>query len=84
MFEKKTTLSSLRNQIWEIVKVEIEKNNELLLRVSTNNITKLKEHIYAGAKLVSKKIGIPLKNTSRNSKPGWKIGLETQIRNLRQ
>ena len=48
------------------------------------NITKLNELIYAGAKLVCKKIRVPLKNTNRNSKPGWEIRLETKIRNLQQ
>ena len=35
-------------------------------------------------KLSVKKIGVPLKNTNINSKPGWEIRLETQIRNLRR
>ena len=47
------------------------------------NITELKELIYAGAKLVCEKVGVPVKNTRRNSKPRWKIRLETQLRNLR-
>ena len=33
-------------------------------------------------KLVSNKISVSLKNT--NSKPGWEIQLEMQIRNLQQ
>ena len=44
---------------------------------------RIKKLIYAGVKLVCAKIGVPLKNTIRNSKPGWEIQLETQIRNLR-
>ena len=44
----------------------------------------LNELIYAGAKLVSIKVGVPLKNTNRNSKPWWKIWLETETRNLQQ
>ena len=44
-----------------------------------NNITELNVLIYAGAKLVCDKIGVPLKNMNRNSKPGWEIWLETQI-----
>ena len=46
------------------------------------NITELNEQIYWGAKLVSDKTGVPLKNTNKNFKPGWEIRLETQIRNL--
>ena len=50
-----------------------------------NNITELNELIYAGAKQVSDKIGIPpQKDMNRNSKPGWNIRLETQIKNLRK
>ena len=49
-----------------------------------NNITKLNELIYTKAKGVSEKIPVPLKNSNRNTKPGWVFRLETQIRNIRQ
>ena len=49
-----------------------------------NNNTEWKELIYAGAKLVSEKIGIFLKNMNRKPKSGREIRLETQIKNLRQ
>ena len=49
-----------------------------------NNITELDVSIYAGVKLVFVKTGVSLKNMNRNSKPRWKIRLETQIRNLCQ
>ena len=55
-----------------------KKINELLTYISTNNITAYNELIYAGAKLVFDKIGVPLKSMDRNSKPGWLIGQETQ------
>ena len=84
MPEKKARLPSLRNQDWKTVKVEIEKINKILTHISTNNITELNELIYEEAKLVCDKIGARLKNTNRNSKPGWEIRLETQIRNLQQ
>ena len=48
------------------------------------NITELNEITYVGAKLVREKIGVLLKNTNRKSKTGWKIWLETHIRNLRK
>ena len=44
-------------------------------------MTELNELIYAGAKLVCEKIGIPSKSTKKKSKPGWEIRLETQIKN---
>ena len=61
-----------------------KKKIELLTHISTNDITKLNEIIHAGVKLFSTKIGVPWKNTNRNSKPRWKIRLEAQIRNLLQ
>ena len=70
MSKKKTRLSLLRNQDWRPVKAETEQINKLLTHISMNNITKLNEQIYAGKKLVCDKIGVPLKNTNRNSKPG--------------
>ena len=47
-------------------------------------MTELNELIYAEAKLVCEKIGIPSKSTKKKSKPGWEIRLETQIKNLRK
>ena len=41
-----------------------------LLTNIPKEITELNELIYAGAKLVSDKIGVPLRNTNGSSKPG--------------
>ena len=60
------------------------KINQILRHIPTNNITELNELIYAGAKLVCEKIGIPSKSTKKKSKPGWEIRLETQIKNRRK
>ena len=81
---EKTTLSSVRNIEWRTVKAETNKVNQVLIYISTNNITELNELIYAGAKLVCEKIGIPSKSTKEKSKPGWKLRLEMQIKNLRK
>ena len=54
--------------------------NQVLLYISTNNITEVNELIFEGAKLVCKKIGILSK--SKKSKPGWEIRLETQIKKI--
>ena len=75
---------SLRNQDRKIVKAETETINELLTYILTNNMTELNELIYTGAKLVCNNIDVPLKNTNRNSKPGWEIWLEMQKKYLRQ
>ena len=66
---KKTTLPPLRNIEWGTVKTETEKINQVQTYLSTNNITELNELIYAGAKLVCEKIGIPSKSTKKKSKP---------------
>ena len=75
---EKSTLPSLRNIEWRTVKTETSKINQVLPYLSTNDITELNELIYAGAKLVSEKIGSPLKSTKKKSKPEWEIWLETQ------
>ena len=49
----------LRNIEWRTVKAEINKVNQVLTYISTNNTTELTKLIYAGAKLVCEKIGIP-------------------------
>ena len=84
MYEKKTTLPLLRNVDWKTVLVETEKSKKSWTHISMKKISKSNELIYAGAKLVRKKIGDPLKDTNINSKPGWEIRLEMQIINLRQ
>ena len=80
MSSEKITLPSLRNIEWRIVKAETNKVNHVLAYISTNNITELNELIYAGEKLVGKKIGIPSKSTKEKSKPGWEFQQETQIK----
>ena len=51
--------------------METNKINQVLPFISTNNITELNELIYAGAKLICEKIGIPSESTKTKSKPGW-------------
>ena len=81
MSSEKTILPSLRNIERKTLKIETNKINHILPYIPTNNITDLNELIYAGAKLVCKKVWIPSKSTKKQSKPGWKIRLETQIKN---
>ena len=47
----------------------MNKINQLLPYIPTNNITELNEVIYAGEKLVCEKTGIPAKSTKKKSKP---------------
>ena len=76
MTEKKAILLSLMNQEWKKVKAKTKKVNKSFKNIPTDNITELNELIYAGEKLVSDKIGVPLRNTNRNTKPGWEMTLE--------
>ena len=76
----KTTLSSLRNIEWRTPKTETNQINQILPYISANNISELNDIIYAGAKLVCEKIGFPSKSTKKQSKPGWEVRLETQIK----
>ena len=62
-----------------------DRNGKNKSYISTKNITELNKLIYAGAKLVCKKIGVLLKSMNKKkSKSGWEIRSETQIRNLRK
>ena len=65
-------------------KHRIEKKIEYKHIYQQKNITELNELIYVGAKIVSEKIGVPLKSIQKKSKPGSQIRLEKQIRNLRK
>ena len=52
--------------------------NKSRTNIYTNrNKTELNELIYAGAKLVWEKIGVPLESTNKKSNQGWEIQLET-------
>ena len=48
------------------------------------NITELNELIYTEAKQVCDKIGVPPRNPNRNTKPGWKLRLDGQLKELQQ
>ena len=75
MTEKKTTFSFLRNRDWKDVKVETEKL-ENIISMPTGNIIELNRLIYAGAKLLWDKIGVPqrtckeIMTTSERTKEG--------------
>ena len=84
MSSEKTILRSLRNMEWKTLKIETNKINHILPYIPTNDITELNELIYAGAKLVCEKIGIPSKSTKKQSKSGWEIRLKTQKKPLRK
>ena len=80
--EKKTTLPSLRKQDWRTVKSDTAKVNDKLTNITINDIIDLNDFIYAGAKFVSEKVGVPLKNTDRKSKSEREIKLESLKRKL--
>ena len=72
MTEKKI-ISSFGKQYCKKEKIETEKVNKSLANIPTGYITELNELIYAGEKLLCDKIGVPLRNLNRNTKPGCKI-----------
>ena len=82
--EKETTLPSLRNQDWKNVKVKTDTVNRLLTNIPTGSISELNKLIYTEAKVVCDKIIIPQRKLNKNTKPGWEIRLEGQIKKLRQ
>ena len=65
--KEKSSLRSLKNENLKNVKLGTEKENKVL------------QHI--GAKFVIYKIGIPQRNPCRNTKPGYEMRLEVQIKN---
>ena len=73
MNSEKTTLPSLRHIVWRTLKIETNKINQVLPYITTNNITELNELIYAGAKLICEKIGIPKKSTKKSQNQDGKF-----------
>ena len=80
MSSEKTIPPSLRNIEWKTFRIETEIINHILPNIPTNNITELNELFYARAKLVCETIRICSKSTKKQSKPGWEIRLEMQIK----
>ena len=66
MYEKKTSLSLLRNQDWKTVKAQNEKINILLIHASMGHSSEVKELIYAGVKIILRKNrGSPKENEQK-------------------
>ena len=63
------TLPSLGNIDRKLVRAETNKVNHVLTYISTNNIIELNELIYAGAKLVVRKLGSPQIAPKKNKNP---------------
>ena len=76
--KKKNTSASFMNQDRKKIRKK-SKRYKIINKYPSGNITKLNKVIYAGAKLMSDKIGIPQGNTDRNSKPGLEIRLELNV-----
>ena len=77
----------LRNIEWRTVQMKMNKINLVLPYISMNNITKLHELVYAGVKLVCKKIGVPSKIKIRmENSPGNldKKNLRKQAKMIKQ
>ena len=65
------------------IKVETKRINKSSPNNLTDNITELNELIYPGWKIACNKISAFLWNMNRNTKPGWEIGLERHVMNVR-
>ncbi len=52
----------------------------IIIIAESRIIIELNELIYARAKLVCKKMGVPFKSMKKKAKPGWEIRLETQTK----
>ena len=54
-----------------------------IIKINLTEIKELNELIYPGAKQISDKTDIPhQKNPNNNTKPGWEIRLERQLKKL--
>ena len=67
----------------EKVKAETEKANKLFKSFPTDTLIELNGGNYKGFKLVSDKIGFPLRNSNTNTKPAGEMRLKIQIKKLR-
>ena len=66
--DDKKNVELIKNQVWNAENLKTEKINKLLINIPVDNITEQNEVINVGKMLISRKIGIFLKNPKRKTK----------------
>ena len=80
----KNKLSALRNVPKKKLLEETAKNDKVLSKFKTHSITKTNELFYAGAVVVTTRLGMKIDKAAERKKPIWKRRLQNKIKELRK
>ena len=81
---RKDKLPALRNVPNEKLLKETAKVDKVLSKFKTHSITKTNELFYAGAFVVTNKLGVKIHKVARRKEPMWKRRLQNKIKELRK
>ena len=81
---RKDKLSALRNVPKKKLLEETAKVDKVLSKFETHSITKNNELFYAGAVVVTNRLGEKIDKVSGREKPLWKRRLQNKIKELRK
>ena len=81
---RKDKLPALRNVPKKKLLEETAKIDKVLSKFKTHSITKTNELFYAGAFVVTNRLGVKIDKIARRKKPMWKRRLQNKIKELRK
>ena len=81
---RKDRLPALRNVPKKNLLEEIAKVDKVLSKFKTHSITKANELLYAGAVVVTNRLGVKIDKVSGRKEPMWKRRLQNKIKELRK
>ena len=81
---RKDKLSTLRNMPKKKLLEETAKFDKVLSKFKTHSITKTNELFYAGAVVVTNRLGVKIDKVAGRKEPMWKRRLQNKIKDLRK
>ena len=81
---RKDKLPALRNVAKKKLLEETAKVNKVLSKFKTHSITKTNELFYAGAVVVTNRLGVKIDKVAGRKEPMWKRRLQNKIKELRK
>ena len=81
---RKDKLPALRNVLKKKLLEEIAKVDKVLSKFKTHSITKTNELFYAGAFVVTNRLGVKIYKVAGRNEPMWKRRLQNKIKELRK
>ena len=81
---RKEKLPTLRNVLKKKLLEETAKVDKVLSKFKTHSITKTNELFYAGAVVVTNRLGVKIDKVAGRKEPMWKRRLQNKIKELRK